>query len=48
MPDIIYKNSMGEMVCIEITTSSYKEADIDAKEMAADELGMAIQFVNAT
>ena len=48
MPDIIYKNSMGEMVCIEITTSSYKEADIAAKEMAADELGIAIQFVNAT
>ena len=49
MPDLIYKDSStGEMVCIEITTSSYKEADLTAKEMAADELGMTIQFVSAT
>lgn len=49
MPDIIYKDSStGEMVCVEITTSSYKEADIAAKETAANELGMAIQFVSAT
>lgn len=49
MPDFIYRDSStGEMVCIEITTSSYKEADLTAKEIAADELGMAIQFVSAT
>lgn len=49
MPDIIYRDSStGEMVCIEITTSSYKEDDIAAKELAANELGMAIHFVSAT
>lgn len=49
MVDIIYKDSStGEMVCVEITTSSYKETDIAAKELAANELGMAIQFVSAT
>lgn len=48
-PDIAYISSTtGQMVCIEITTSSYKDSDIEAKELCADELGVEIQFVSAT
>lgn len=47
-PDIAYiSSSTGQMVCIEITTSSYRESDIEAKEICADELGVEIHFVSA-
>ena len=48
-PDIAYISSTtGHMVCIEITTSSYKDSDIEAKELCADVLGTEIQFVSAS
>lgn len=48
-PDIAYVSSKtGTLVCVEITTSSYKGDVIEAKELCADEIGAEIQFVSAS
>ena len=46
-PDITYTSSVTqELVCIEITTGSYKEEDIQAKETFSEIVKTEIEYVN--
>lgn len=44
MPDAIYTADSGVTVAYEVTTSNYGDAEIEAKEEAAEALGAIIEF----
>lgn len=46
-PDIVYVSSTTqELVCCEVVTNNYKDADIEAKEVASEILETKIDYVN--
>lgn len=46
-PDIVYVSSTTqELVCCEVVTNNYKDADIEAKEVASEILEVQIDYVN--
>lgn len=46
-PDIVYVSSTTQkLVCCEVVTNNYKDADIEAKEVASEILEVQIDYVN--
>ena len=44
MPDASYTNENGVEIAFEVVTNNYGEAEIEAKETAAEELGLEIEL----
>ena len=47
MPDFIYTSTEGELIAVEIVTSSYSQEDIDMKLETAALLQIQIEIVQA-
>lgn len=47
MPDAVYTSPEGVTVAFEVITSNYGQAELEAKEEAAEALGAAVEFVRA-
>lgn len=47
MPDAVYTASDGAAVAFEVITSNYGQAELEAKEGAAEVLGASIEFVKS-
>ena len=47
MPDFIYTSTEGELIAVEIVTSSYSQEDIDMKLETAAHLQIQIEIVQA-
>ena len=47
MPDAVYTRSDGVTVAYEVINNSYGEAEISAKEEAAEALGASIEYCKA-
>ena len=46
--NVYVSSKTGTLICVEITTSSYKGDVIEAKEICANEIGAEIHFVSAS
>lgn len=47
MPDAVYTTSEGVTVAFEVITNNYGQAELEAKEEAAEALGASVEFVRA-
>ena len=45
-PDITYTSSAGEVISVEVVTSSYKGDDIEAKEIFVQAMDREIEYVH--